>query len=255
MEPDFGSDTRVIDADFDDDSASADFGFDDDDFGADAPSAAMTASTQATQMLRSPVHLAKAHSIVAKHLHRQHLAREMEGKRLTPSAKRHIAGELKRMGTTQVNVVVDKATADALNGIVETSNLVRDAFMNRLIMLLRSSGALLSYLELPEFITGSEFDSYVEPMPTSPMKAMEAVHADPLFYLRVACEERHKTGLYLLELPPKLAGFTCYMDESMVPGTKAYELMQREAQAMLDELIDLEADAFQKPETTQGVKS
>ena len=82
----------------------------------------------------------------------QHLAREMEGKRLTPSAKRHIAGELKRMGTTQVNVVVDKATADALNGIVETSNLVRDAFMNRLIMLLRSSGALLSYLELPEFI-------------------------------------------------------------------------------------------------------
>lgn len=185
----------------------------------------------------------------------QHLANDMEGKRLTTSAKRHIAGELKRMGTTQINVVVDKDTADALNAIVETSNLVRDAFMNRLIMLLRSSGPLLSHLELPEFITGSEFDSYVEPMPTSPMKAMEAVHADPLFYLRVACEERHKTGLYLLDLPTKLAGFACYMDESMVPGTKAYEQVQREVQAMLDELTDLEADAFQKPETTQGVKS
>ena len=185
----------------------------------------------------------------------RHLANDMEGKQLTLSAKRYIAGELKRMGTTPVNVVVDKATADALNAVVEASNLVRDAFMNRLIMLLRSSGPLLSYLELPEFITGSEFDSCVEPMPTSPMKAMEAVHADPLFYLRVACEERHKTGLYLLDLPPKLAGFSCYMDESMVPGTKAYEQMQRDTQAMLDELINLEADAFQKPDATQGVKS
>ena len=95
----------------------------------------------------------------------------------------------------------------------------------------------------------------VEPALKATKLVMEAVHADPLFYLRVACEERHKTGLYLLDLPPKLAGFTCFMDESMVPGTKAYEQMQREAQAMLDELIDLEADAFQKPETTQGVKS
>jgi hypothetical protein len=173
----------------------------------------------------------------------RYLANDMEGKRLTLSAKRYIAGELKRMGTTAVNVVVD------------ASNLVRDAFMNRLIMLLRSSGALLKYLELPEFITGSEFDSCVEPMPTSPMKAMEAVHADPLFYLRVACEERHKTGLYLLDLPPKLAGFTCYMDESMVPGTKAYEQMQRDTQAMLDELSIFETDAFQNPTATQGAKS
>lgn len=159
------------------------------------------------------------------------------------------------MGTTPVNIVVDKATADALNSVVDTSNLVRDAFMNRLIMLLRSSGPQLKYLELPEFITGSQFDSWVEPMPTSPMQAIEAVHADPLFYLRVACEERHKTGLYLLDLPPKLAGFTCYMDESMVPGTKAHEQMQRDTQAMLDELDSFEDDAFHKPHTDEDVKS
>ena len=62
----------------------------------------------------------------------RYLANDMEGKRLTLSAKRYIAGELKRMGTTPVNVVVDKATADALNSVVDSSNLVRDAFMNRL---------------------------------------------------------------------------------------------------------------------------
>lgn len=175
----------------------------------------------------------------------QHLANDMDGKKLSSSAKRYIAGELKRLGTVAVNVVVDKSTADALNAIVDSTNIVRDAFVNRMIMLLRSSQPLLNYLELPAFITGSAFDSCVEPMPTSPMKAIEAVHSDPLFYLRVACEERHKTGLYLIDLPTKLAGFSCYLDDSMVPGTEAHAQMQKDVEAMLDELVSLEADAFQ----------
>lgn len=185
----------------------------------------------------------------------QHLATDMKGKRLTSSAKRYISGQLKRMGTKQINVVVDKETADSLNAVVESSNMVRDAFMNRLIMLLRSSGPLLSYLQLPEFITGSNFDSYVEPMPTSPMRAMEEVHADPLFYIRAACEDRFKTGLYLLDLPTKLAGFTCYIEDSSVPGSASNDQMQKDVQAMLDELIDLEVDAFRKPEAKRGTQS
>ena len=185
----------------------------------------------------------------------QHLASDLGGKRLSAKAKRYIAGELKRMGTAQVNVVVDKSTANALNAIVEATNIVRDAFINRLIMLLRSSGPLLSFLELPEFITGSAFDSYVEPMPTSPMKAIEAIHSDPLFYLRAACEERHRTGLYIIDLPPKLAGFSCYLDDSHVPGTEAYTQSQLDTQAMLDELVNFEADAFQTPETTTEERS
>jgi hypothetical protein len=185
----------------------------------------------------------------------QHLANDMEGKRLTSKAKRYIAGRLKHLGTVPVNIVVEKSTADALNAIVEESNMVRDAFMNRLIMLLRSSSQLLSYLELPEFITGSAFDSCVEPMPTSPIKAIEVVHSDPMFYLRVACDERHKTGLYLINLPTKLAGFSCYLDDSQVPGTDAYAQSLQDTQAMLDELMSLEADVFHKSEPTQGEKS
>ena len=176
----------------------------------------------------------------------RHLANDMEGKRLTSRAKRYIAGELKRMGTTQVNIAVDKATADLLNTVVKKSNIVRDAFMNRLILLMRASSLLLNYLELPEFITGSDFDSYVEPMPTSPLKAIEAVHTDPLSYLRIACQERFQTGLYLLDLPPKLIGFTCYMEDSLVPDTKAYKQMQKNTETMLAELDNFEADVFQK---------
>lgn len=67
------------------------------------------------------------------------LAKELDGRRLSPSARRYISGSLKRMGTRTVNVVVDKETAEALNAVVDASNIVRDAFINRLIMFLRSS--------------------------------------------------------------------------------------------------------------------
>lgn len=185
----------------------------------------------------------------------EHLADDMKGRRLTRRAKRYIAGELKRMGTTQVNVVVDKSTADALNAVVEASNMVRDAFINRLIMLLRSSGPLLSYLDLPQTITERDFGACVEPMPTSPLNAMEAVHADPLFYLRIACKERHQTGLYLVDLSPTYAGFSCYIEDSSVPGTPAYEQVQKDVQAMLKDYAAQEAQSFQKPQTLQGAQS
>ena len=186
----------------------------------------------------------------------QHLASDLEGKKLSVRAKRYIAGELKQMGTVQVNIVVDKYTADQLNAIVNETNIVRDAFLNRLIMLLRSSPTLLNYLDLPEYITGSEFESGIDPMPTSPLRAIEAVQSDPLFYLRVAAEERYKTGLYLIDLSQKFAGFSCYLDDSQVPGTKDYNELQLELGASLDEFLkSYEANAFKKPETAAGVKS
>jgi hypothetical protein len=184
----------------------------------------------------------------------QHLAKDLEGKRLTLKAKRYIAGELKRLGTVTVNVVVDKSTAEALNAIVENTNIVRDAFINRLIMLLRSSKPVLDFLDLPQFVTGSAFETSVDPMPTSPMKAIEAVHSDPLFYLRVAAEERFDTGLYLIDLPKKLVGFSCYLDESRIPGTESFAQAQRD-EAMLDELLNFEVDAFRNPLVPPGAMS
>jgi hypothetical protein len=172
------------------------------------------------------------------------LAEEMHGKKMSAAARAYVAGSLKHMGTKPVNLVVDKDTADALNKVVAETNMVRDAFINRLIMFLRSSDSLLKYLELPSFITGSEFQSSVEPMPTSPLKAIEAVHADPLYYLRVAIEERHETGLYLMNMPPKLVGFSCYLDDASVPGTPSFEEKQREVEEMLRELDVFETEAF-----------
>lgn len=175
------------------------------------------------------------------------LAKDLEGKRLSPAARKCVAGSLKRLGTTTVNVVVEMDTANALNKVVKETNLVRDAFVNRLILFLRSSNFLMKHLELPEFVRDSVFESLVEPMPTSPMKAIESVHADPLYYLRTAIEERHKTGLYLVHLPRQLFGFECYLEDEYVPGTPSHEEEQRKLDEMLRGLDAFESDVFSKP--------
>lgn len=186
----------------------------------------------------------------------KHLARDMQGKKLSSKANRYISGELMRLGTKQVNIVVDQSTADALNVVVKETNIVRDAFFNRLILLLRSDTDFVKHLDLPEFINGSEFESGIEQMPTCPLAAMAAVQNDPLYYLREGAEDRLKTGLYLIDLPPEYVGFTCYLDDTQVPGTEACTQWQTESQKQLDEfLMSFKADAFQKPETAVGVKS
>lgn len=90
VEPDFGTEpdfaSSIVEAE-------ADFGADDDDFGgygfgadmgADvAP--AMAASAQAAKMMAHPAHQARAHAIVAKHLHRQH-QQDVSKARLNPNA-------------------------------------------------------------------------------------------------------------------------------------------------------------------------
>ena len=174
------------------------------------------------------------------------LERDLKGKRLSAQAKRHIASALKRLGTKQVNVSIDHATAKALNAVVTKTNIVRDAFVNRLIMFLRSSDVVLKYLELPQFVNSSSFEGHVEPMPTSPLKAIEAVHSDPLYYLRVAAEERFGSGLYLIDLPVSYTGLACFLEDSQIIGTKEWERAQKETHRLIQELEALEAEAFRK---------
>lgn len=173
------------------------------------------------------------------------LEEELGGKRQSPAARQYIAGELKRLGTRQVNIQVEQSTADKLNRIVSAGNLVRDALVNRLIMFLRSTPMVLKALGLPSHITGSEYDDYVEPMPTSPLAAMEAVQSDPLYYIRSAIQERHQVGLYELLMPEKLIGFSCYLEDNMVPGTKAY----LEAQEITDMFFALGEDSSKASDT------
>ena len=173
-----------------------------------------------------------------------YLAAEMDGRQLSGAARRYISGSLKKMGTRTVNIVVEKETAAALTRVIEAANMVRDAFINRLIMFLRSSDSMLSYLDLPKHINSSEFDNWFQAVPTSPLLAMEAVFSDPFNYIRLGAEERFKTGLYLLDLPPRLAGFYCFIEDEYVPGTMEHSELIRRSDAIMEELSELESSAF-----------
>ena len=180
---------------------------------------------------------------------------ELKGKRQSFAARRYISGELKRLGTRTVNVVVDKAVAEMLNEIVESSNMVRDAFANRLLMFLRASPKLLKYLELPLSTSSLNFNCGLDDFSTSPLAAMEELFGDPLYYLRAASEERFDEGLYLLELPKKFSGFSCYLPDASVPGTAEQKEAEELSREMLNELEEMESLAFDVPSlaATKGV--
>ena len=152
----------------------------------------------------------------------EQLCVELQGLRLSSRGKRYIIGLVGRENRTSINIEVRRETADALRRAMRTHNLVRDAFMNRLLLLLRGSDALLSELELPLHLNSSAVRASLEAMPLSPLGAMESVRDDPLYYMRWQVEETHGCGLYRLELPSGLQWATCFLPDERVPNTKAH---------------------------------
>lgn len=155
------------------------------------------------------------------------LRRDLEGLRLSTRAKRYISGLLKKNGALSRNIDVEPETADALGAAVADHNLVRDAFMCRLIILLRSPDAFLEHLDIPLKATSKGFGGHLEEMPASPLLAMEAVRDDPLFYIRNHLEANSQVGLYRVRLP-SLDWAACFLDDEDVPGTSAYRRMAKE---------------------------
>lgn len=167
-----------------------------------------------------------------------HLRTELDGLKLSLRAKRYIAGAMKKQGPTSVNIEVRPETAEALREAMRAHNLVRDAFMARLLIFLRSTDAFLKYLEVPHLATGQGMNVYLEEMPASPLKAMEAVRDDPLAYVRFHVEAFHEVGIYRVSLPRQLDWAACYLADESIPGTAAYRRKQKlgnELLAMLEE--------------------
>lgn len=168
-----------------------------------------------------------------------HLRNELDGLKLSLRAKRHIAGAMKRQGPTSVNIDVRPETAAALREAMQVHNLVRDAFMTRLLIFLRSTDAFLKYLDVPRIASSRGTDAYLEEMPASPLSAMEAVRDDPLFYVRFHVEAVHEVGIYRVPLPRQLDWAACYLADEDIPGTAAYRRQQKlgkELLAMLDDI-------------------
>ena len=161
-----------------------------------------------------------------------YLRDDLNGLRLSTKAKRHISGQLKRQSTKSVNIEVDQGTAEALRAAVIEHNMVRDAFMCRLIIFLRSTNALLKYLEIPRDSSGERAGINLEAMPTSPLGAMESVRDDPLFYVRNYVEHVWTCGVYRVPLPRSMDWAACYLEDELVLGSSA----QRKQEKILNDL-------------------
>lgn len=168
------------------------------------------------------------------------LERDLQGKRLSPKARQHIARKLKRMGTVQVNITINTATADQLRNVVGQANIVRDAFINRIIYLLRASDRFLDYLGLPHTTEGLPLGE-ISSIPVSPIGAIAIAHADPLGILRRAVHKQIGTGLYSLELPDEFTAFACYLDDVKLAEIPAFARRQPQSDQFDQSANELEA--------------
>jgi len=172
----------------------------------------------------------------------RYIEQDLSGKVNSEAARRYIAGSLKRMGPKDkelepVSVKVAMSTAATLRRVAEQHNLCRDAFVNFLFACLRGEDGFLKYLGFSTRVGKIGWQSGVEDMPTSPLKAIEVSLSDPLYYMRSECQDLYSCGLYALELPPQMHGFACHLPDYLVPGTAEHA----EFQAAFD--IDLDTVA------------
>jgi len=184
-----------------------------------------------------------------------HIRADLKGKRNSAKAKRHIASELRKMGKgdarTPVSIKVRHSTAEALRALEDAHNLVRDALLNRMVMLLRASDKLLSVLELPPRISALTREGH-EDMPVGPIRAIVETMADPFYYMRAACEMEHGCGLYALALPEQVQAFSCYLPDEAVPGTSANKRLVRDTDRMLEDLAEFESNLGKPPVLKKG---
>lgn len=172
------------------------------------------------------------------------LRAELEGRKNSDAARRYIGRRLRGLKPETINVLVEKSLAAELAKVVEESNLSRDAFFNYLLFCLEPTPMFFRYFELPDQIAPSNFKEWLQPMPVAPMATIKEVLSDPFYYLRAAVRERWQQGLYTLELPEKMHGFSCYLPDESVPRTKANKKAQRDSEQLFAELERLDAEAF-----------
>jgi len=134
--------------------------------------------------------------------------------------------------------------------VVNQHNLCRDAFVNFLFACLRREDGFLKYLGFSTRVGKIGWQSGVEDMPTSPLKAIEVSLSDPLYYMRSECQDLYSCGLYALELPAQMHGFACHLPDHLVPGTASHA----EFQAAFDIDLDAAASGIQ-PEVGRKAKA
>ena len=165
-----------------------------------------------------------------------YLSAELEGYRTSQKAKQFISNKIRRMELTTVNVVFPKTTADELRDVVEKHNLVRDAFINRLVLFLLSPGEFLERIEVPAVLNHSSMRD-LGSLPTSPLGAIKKTLLDPLYFIRNYLEDEDLDPIYRVILAGPVQAFSCYWPDELVPGTTAEKKSKQELDKIIGSLF------------------
>ncbi|MCA9231977.1 MAG: hypothetical protein KDA57_15115 [Planctomycetales bacterium] len=172
------------------------------------------------------------------------LDRQLGDARQSNKARRYVSDSLQRLGPLRtVNWAVRKSTAHALKEVQRRTNLCRDAFFNRLLLLLLLRRKHIEVLGLQT----EEFDQ--DAVGSGPMELIGWSVADPLAQLHLAaqecdCPEVHG-ALYRMDMSPLDFEFgtapkgkitpqtvmshrlsvalSCFIDDAFVPGTEEHD--------------------------------
>lgn len=173
----------------------------------------------------------------------------LNGRKLSPKARKYIFDHLKRAGTKTVNLVVEQSLADKLNELVEKHNLMRDAVINRIIFFAIANTSFYRNAGVPETIDSLTHEFFVPTvLPISPIKAIQELLHDPLLYVKEAFAAQHDESIFTYDFSHlKINGvnplcFSCFIEESSVPGTKAYKEQQSQIDALMREFFPTAAE-------------
>ena len=170
------------------------------------------------------------------------------------AARAHIEHHLKlrfKSGHKQMSLSMSADVADELASICEDKNVPREAFLNRLIMLLVAKPEFLDRYFFGLYGTG-EGDSFRKDVAKdygpnvelesgfAPLPMIAAVVADPFGLYRAMLEilsfkQGESYTLYGLQMNhPSLLGLNCYLPDDSVPGTPEFNAAESAAKEMED---------------------
>lgn len=145
--------------------------------------------------------------------------------RLSKKGARAVRDALDAAGAIHVSIRLQSSTWAALDKALSERNIVRDAFFNRLIALLRCNSNLRKLLDVP-LHRDMRYPNADIPIPISPIEAMEELQADPLYSLRevvrITCNGE---GLWSIGFPPEM---TCFNDDVSIPATAKHRKLLRD---------------------------
>lgn len=189
------------------------------------------------------------------------LKKGLKGRKNSVHAKKHIASNLSELGTKTINVVVDKQVAKDLNSIVKEHNLVRDAFINRLLLLLSFPDNIISYMfdvrlvQVVERFNPEHNYVDMDPPPRTFIDALEFIQSSPNRYIQDELDllyeddstdlqgnlytksldvesiierlEGSKQRDFFQRLEDHAAALSCYLEDSAeIPNTTAWKKNQ-----------------------------